>query len=290
MPTAGDTGFLFPDSIDAALALIADDEAHLVGGGTSMGVLMRTGLMEVETLVSLSRVPGLDVIRFVPGEPDHLEIGSMVTLDQLASNAIVREHLPALAEAASQVGNPRVRSVATMGGGIAHADPRQDLPPVLLVLDATVDLVGQDGPRSLPIAEVFLGFMDTAVGEDEIVTTVRIPVPAGSRMAYYRFTPASHDDYPTVCVAARLLVDGDTVTDARVAVGGAGPAAYLVAAAEGLAGVSVTDPASLDARIDDVAAAAMEQARPSDDQRGSAAYKRKVTGVVTRRAVRRALG
>lgn len=271
--------FVVPASVDEAVAALADEEAVAVAGGTSIGLLVGQGLLAPSALVWLGRIPELTEVAVRDGR---LVLGAGVTLWDLAAHPDVRRHLPALAAAADVVGNVRVRAVATVGGALAHADPRQDLPPVLLAHDAEVEVAGPGGRRQLPVDELVTGFMSTSLAPGEVLTSVSVPLVAGRRGRYRRFTPGSADDYPTVAVAAALTVADGAITAARVAVGGAGPRAFLVPEAEALVG-SPADASRAPLAV--VAAAAAERAEPVDDRLGSAAYKRRMAAVWVRRVL-----
>lgn len=276
---AGGLSFVAPASVREALAELAAEEALAVAGGTSMALLVKNRLVDAERLVYLGRIAEL---AGVTPEADVIRLGALTTVRELSRSPLIRAEFPMLADAAGQVGNPRVRSVATLGGAVVHADPRQDLPPVLLALDARVRLVGPSGLRELALADFFLGFMDTALADDELVTEVVLPRTTGVRTAYLRFNPGSADDYPTVGVAVALgLAPDGTVASARIALGGVASTALLAeAAAAGLVG-SLPEAAA----FAEAAAAVAEATSPTDDQRGSAAYKRAMSAVWTERAL-----
>jgi carbon-monoxide dehydrogenase medium subunit len=205
-----------------------------------------------------------------------------VTLRELCRSPLVWSRMPALAGAAAQVGNPRVRAVATVGGAMAHADPRQDLPPVLLALGARIGMAGPGGTRQVPLAGFLHGFMETELAEDELVTEVVVPWEPGLRAAYRRFTPGSADDFPVVSVAAAVSLRPDgSVGSARVALGGVGSTAMLADEAAGLLAGRPLEPATIAA----AAAAAAAAAQPWDDRQGSAGYKRHMVEVWTRRTL-----
>ncbi|MDR0346066.1 MAG: FAD binding domain-containing protein [Nocardiopsaceae bacterium] len=282
--TAADLTFRSPATLAEALTELAGDEdAIAVGGGTSVALLLKHGLIEPRRLVWLGRVGGLGEIQ--AGPDGSLAIGATVTLRELAASAPVRRLAPALAEAAGQVGNPRVRAMATVGGALAHADPRQDLPPALLALAATARIAGPAGEREPPLAGFYTGFMETVLAPAELVTQVNVPAGPGRRSVYLRFTPASEGDFPVIGAAAAVLRDaGGLVTGAALALAGAGPVPLLIPAAGELAGRM---PAEAD--IEAVAAAAAAAATAVSDQRGSARYKQAMAAEWTRRALRACL-
>lgn len=282
MPAA-ELVFAAPDSVIGALAeLGAGDEAILMGGGTSVTMLLKNRMIYPSKIVWLGRVPGLRELSTGPG--GELIAGATVTLRELAADPVVQGRYPALRHAAEQVGNARVRAVATIGGALAHADPRQDLPPVLLSLGARLRVAGPGGEREIPLAGFQTGFMQTALTDDELIIAVIVPPPSG-RCAYARFTPGSADDYPTVAAAARLELDADgRVAAAALALGGVAEKTLLCPAADSLVGF-VPGQHALGA----VAAAAAEQTSPFDDQRGSARYKKEMAREWALRAMRACL-
>jgi CO/xanthine dehydrogenase FAD-binding subunit len=271
--------FVAPSSVAAVLDELADPGAVLVGGGTSLALLARAGLIEPSRYVSVGGVPELRGIEVV-GET--LEIGTATTLRELARDARVQASVPALAYAADNVGNPRVRAVATLGGAICHGDPRQDLPPVLLAAGATLRVVSARGSREIEIAAFYTGFMDNLLEDDELVTAVVVPVSVGFRSGYVRFTPNSADDYPTVAAAVSVSTDDDgLVRVARLALGGVDATAVLaLEAAAALVG-GVLDHDSIQA----AAHLAAEHCEPTSDNRGSEEYKRAMIDVILRRGL-----
>ncbi len=279
---ADEAVFVAPSSIGEAVDAMGAPDAIAVSGGTSVGLLIGQGLLAPATVVWLGRIPELRGIRH---DGHQLVIGAGVTLRSLASDPAVAVGLPAVAAAAAAVGNARIRAVATIGGAIAHADPRQDLPPALLAQHAEVEIAGRQGRRRLPLHELATGFMSTVLEPDELITEVRIPIVAGQRGCYQRFTPASNDDYPTVAVASTVVLDPDgTVTDAAVAVGGAASTAYLVPEASSLVGGRGSQ-----ADREAVGAAAAARSQPTGDRLGSPAYKREMVAIWTARNLARGM-
>ena len=267
MPPA-DLAFSAPQTLHAALRELAEEDVIAMGGGTSVGMLLKNDLIAPRKIVWLARIPELRKLTVDPG--GQLTLGATLTIRELARSAAVRQRFPALAYAASRVGNPRVRAVATVGGALAHSDARQDLPPALYVLDARVRIQGPRGTRDVPVTSFHQGFMETVLAEDELVTHVVIPAASGQRAAYARFTPGSRDDYPTVSAAASIVRDGaGRVVSAALALGGVGQTPLLVPAAAGLAGTVPGSP-----EVAAVAEAAEAAAEPYEDQRGSVRYKK----------------
>jgi carbon-monoxide dehydrogenase medium subunit len=275
--------FLAPTTLPEALEALATGGSVPLAGGTALVQLLKQELTEADRLVWLGRVVELRGIRRKDGR---LEVGAMTTLAELARSPTALQLHPALATAAAVVGNPRVRSVATIGGALAHADPRQDLPPVLLALGASATIASPDGQREVPLSEFFHSLMETALRPGELVTAVTLPADTlGDRERYVRFTPGSPADFPTVGVAVRVRREGETVTDAALALAGVAPRPVLVTEAAAALVGRQPGPREVEAAAD----AAEAAADPVDDHRGSAAYKRAMTRLFARRALTQVL-
>jgi carbon-monoxide dehydrogenase medium subunit len=212
--------FLQPRSIAEAVAALDEYgmDARAVGGSTALTILLRNGLIQPRALVSLGGLPDLDGIVL---EDDDLRIGALVTHRQVETSLRVRQELPALAVTFGTVANVRVRNAATVGGVLAEADYASDPPTAFLALDAAVEVAGPGGARQIAIREFFRGFYETALEPNEIVTHVRVPVPAPAMYAVYeKFVTRSSEDRPCVGVFAALrLADNGRCEELRVAVG-----------------------------------------------------------------------
>ena len=272
-----------PRTLEEAARALADDEAVAVAGGTSIGLLLRQRLIEPSALISLRDIPTLGDIT-VDGS-GRLQIGPAVTLARLARDETVRRMLPALAKAASVVGNARVRSIATIGGAIAHADPRQDVPPVLTAFDATLETVDSQGSqRTLPVRGFYNGLMDTALNEDELISRIVIPVPDGAVSMYERFAPGSVEDYPTVAVAIAAVKAADgTLSALDLGLGSVGSTPLHVSGAQ-LCNRAVTA-----ADVQEFTQQVSASTDPVSDRLGSDGYKRQVVGVLAGRMLRQLL-
>jgi aerobic carbon-monoxide dehydrogenase medium subunit len=273
--------FLAPHTLPEALDLLAADETIALAGGTAVIPMMKTNLLAPRRVVWLGRVRQLRAMQV--GPTGSLQVGAGCTLTEVARSPVVAGGWPEVARVAGGIGNVRVRAVATVGGHLAHADPDQDLPPLLLALDAEVHLEGPRGRRTLPLARFFIDYMETALLPGELITTVVVPpLPPQARALYLKFTPRSLDDFPTVGVAGYLRMSVDrTVSQVRVALAGVATTPMLVrGAAEALAGRRPTADALAEA-----ASAAAAEAAPWDDHRGTVGYKRAMSRVWTRRCL-----
>jgi carbon-monoxide dehydrogenase medium subunit len=187
-----------PKSMSEALALLGDEGARAFGGGTALMLMMKAGVLRPARLVSLRRL-GLD--RIEAGAT--LRIGAMTTLRALEKHSSIQGSWPVLARALRTLSNVRVRNVATVGGALAHADPHMDLPPFLAALGARVFIAGKGGERSLPVEELYAGYLENTLEPGELITRVEIPAPRGNA-AYLKCTIRSADDWPAVGVAVAL--------------------------------------------------------------------------------------
>ena len=204
-----------PTSLDgAAKSLAAADDGKYLAGGMTLIPTMKQRLAQPSDLIDLGAIAELSGIR---REGDELVIGATTTHAQVAASEEVRSAIPALAELANHIGDPAVRARGTIGGSIVNADPAADYPAAVVGLAATV----QTNTRSIAADDFFTGLFETALGDDELVTAVRFPIP--TRAGYAKFpNPASR--YAVVGV---LVAEGSGGT--RVAVTGAGPSVFRVA-------------------------------------------------------------
>jgi carbon-monoxide dehydrogenase medium subunit len=281
-----DFQFHTPSSLDEAFALLTQhgESARLMSGGTALVILMKQSLVNPEHIVSLEKIPGLDGIRV---DGDELRIGGLVRHHDLEQSATVRGFAPSLCEIYRRVATVKIRNMATVGGGLAHADPAQDPPPGFMTLDARVRLRSSGGERDVAVSELFSDYYETVIKPGEILTEVIVPRPSpAARFAYLKFLPRTEDDYATVAVAAKAESDGGTCRNLRVALAAAGPTPIRATAVEqALEGKAITP-----AAVRSAAEAVAGQVDPLDDFRGTSAYKRDMAVVFTRRALEQVLG
>ncbi|HEY1236650.1 MAG TPA: xanthine dehydrogenase family protein subunit M [Candidatus Binatia bacterium] len=261
-------------------------DAKLVAGGTALIIMMKQRLLRPSCLISLRSVRGLNGIELQNGG---LRIGGLATHRQLETSPLIRRRLPMLAETYHHVATLRVRNMATVGGGLAHADPNQDPPPSLIALGATLKATSANGSRVIPMDEFFKDYYETVLNPDELITEVSVPkLPPNSGAAYIKFLPRTADDYATVSAAAVLTLDksNKTIADVRIALGSVGVTPIRATAAEAvLRGQPLKTEAFAEA-----GEKAKEAVDPISDFRGSAGYKKDMAAVFVRRALERALG
>lgn len=275
-----------PRTTEEALDLLDryGEDARPIAGGTALVLLMQQRLVRPDHLVSLGRIPALARIETANGA---LKIGALTTHRAVETSPEVKAGWPLLAETYRRVATVRIRNVATVGGGIAHADPNQDPLATYIALNATVGVASRKGAREVPAEEFFVGYYETVLQPGEIVTHVTVPKPARPpRWAYLKFLPRTEDDYPTVAVAAAVDVEGDRIRDARIALNAAGATPIRARQAED----TLRGQAPSADLFRAAAATVPEIVDPTSDHRGSANYKRRMCEVFTRRALEQALG
>lgn len=261
-------------------------DAKLVAGGTALIIMMKQRLVRPSCLISLRSVRGLNGIELQNGG---LRIGGLATHRQLETSPLIRRRLPMLADTYHHVATLRVRNMATVGGGLAHADPNQDPPPSLIALSATLKATSANGSRVIPMDEFFKDYYETVLNPDELITEVMVPkLSPNSGAAYIKFLPRTADDYATVSAAAVLTLDksNKTIADVRIALGSVGVTPIRATAAEAvLRGQPLKTEAFAEA-----GEKAKEAVDPISDFRGSAGYKKDMAAVFVRRALEKALG
>lgn len=259
-------------STEEALGLLAEhgDEAKLLAGGHSLLPLMKLRLATPSVVVDVGRLEELDGIE---DAGDHLAIGALTRHRALETSDLVGEHVPLLRRAASQVGDPQVRHLGTIGGSLAHGDPASDLPAVVLALAGTLVAQGPAGRREIPASDFFTGFLETALRPDEMLVEVRLPKTAGSGWSFQKLQRRAQD-WAIVGVAAL-----------------AGPAPRVALVNMGstpLRAAAVEEALVAGATAEDAAAHADAGTSPPSDLHGSDAYRRHVARVLVRRALEEA--
>jgi carbon-monoxide dehydrogenase medium subunit len=260
-------------------------DAKLIAGGTALVIMMQQRLVRPSCLVSLRSVRGLNGLEIKDGG---VRIGGLATHREVETSSLVRRRLPLLAETYHHVATIRVRNMATVGGGLAHADPNQDPPPSLIALGATVKATSANGSRVIPIDDFFTDYYETVLNPDEIITELFVPkLPPNAGAAYLKFLPRTADDYATVSAAAVLSLDKSkkTISDVRIALGSVGATPIRATAAEALLRGQPVKPEA----FAEAAEKAKEAVDPVSDFRGSAGYKKEMAGVFVRRALEKAL-
>src|SRR5438874_6811657 len=214
-----------PTTVSEALDLMEryGEDAQLMAGGTALVLLMEQRLVRPEHVISLGRIKELGAIEAHNGS---LRVGSLVRHRVLENNPMAQEGWPLLTYTYRRVATVRIRNVATIGGGLAHADPNQDPPATYIALNARVGIASKSGRREVPVEELFTGYYETSLQPGELITDVTVPRPERPlRTAYLKFLPRTADDYATVAVSVALDMEDGRCRDARIAINSAGPTA-----------------------------------------------------------------
>jgi carbon-monoxide dehydrogenase medium subunit len=269
-----------PGSLAEAAGLLTEygDDARVLGGGTTLVILMKQRALYYPYLIDLQTIPGL---REIKREPDGVRIGAMVTHRMVETSPLIREKVPVVAEAFSRIGNVRVRQTASVGGNLAHADYRLDPPPPLLVLNSEITAFGPEGSRKILLKNFFRGIYETTLEPGEILIDVKIPtMPVNSKAVYLRFSTLSANDWPCLGVAGLLVKENGRCRELRLALGGLATTPLFIAGLE-FAQDQVIDQAV----IERVQQAVDEQVSPTSDLRGSEWYKRRMARLFVKKAI-----
>ena len=270
-----------PASIDEAVRLLAQygDDGRVIAGGHSLIPMMKMRLAQPAHLVDIGGIGGLAGIR---EDGPELVIGALTTQHDLLASDQVERHCPLLRETALLIADPQVRYRGTIGGNVANGDPGNDMPAVMQCLDATYVVQGPSGERRIKARAFYEAAYFTALKADEILIGVRIPIPPASHGWAYKKQKRKVGDYATAAAAAILVLDAGRCTHAAVALTNLGQTPILVETA--LIGTAVDD-----AAVAAACAAAEAVSDPVADMRGPVDYRRHLAGVMTERALRRAL-
>ena len=275
--------YLAPTTLEEAISVLErfGDEAKVLAGGQSLIPLLKLRFAAPRALVDINGVEGLDGLA---EEDGGLRIGGRVRHRTCERSSLLRGRYQALAEAAPQISDPLVRNLGTVGGSLAHADPQGDWGAVMLAMDASVEVRGPGGGRSIPVREFFQGPFTTALEPTEILTSVLVPRAAERAGGAYLKLERKVGDFATVAVAVHLEMEGGRVGKAGIGLTAVGPTNLKATEAEqALVGRELDDEA-----IREAAELAARVAEPKSDLRGSAEYKRHLVRVFTEEGLRRA--
>lgn len=273
-----------PTALPEVIALLGQfgGEAKLLAGGHSLLPMMKLRFAGPEHLIDLRKVADLKGIALIG---DSVHIGAMTTENELIFSKLLAEHLPLLAEVARQIADPQVRYKGTIGGDIAHGDPGNDHPAVMMAMDATFVLASAAGVRLVKATEFFHGMYDTDLTPGEVMTQIRIPLPPEGTGASYAKLKRKTGDFATAAAAVVIRLQNNLCVEARIALTNVAPTALLAGhAAAALLGRPIDD-----AAISRAASLAMEICEPSADLRGDESYKTAMAGQMVERALRTAM-
>lgn len=274
-----------PATLEEALALLQQygDEAKLLAGGQSLVPMLNMRLARPAVLIDLNRIRGLAYIR---EEGAHLAIGAMTRHADVERSELVARRQPLLAEAMRHIGHIQIRNRGTIGGSLVHADPSAELPAVMVALEATMCIMGQAGAREVEAADFFLMYFTTCLQPDEILSEIRVPVlPDGTGWAFGELARRG-GDFALAGVACTLTLDSDgLILDARLGLTGVGMTPVRAAEVEALLRGQAPGEALFRAAAEAVSSGLM----PDADIHATAEYRQELAGVLTERALHKAL-
>ncbi len=269
-----------PATLDEAIVLLAGlgEDARPLAGGHSLVPMMKLRLAQPTHLVDLG---GIEALRGIRAEGGEIMIGAMTTQREIIASDLLADQLPLLRETALQIADPQVRYVGTLGGNCAGGDPGNDMPAVMQCLGATYVLGGPNGTRRLAARDFYEGAFTTRLEFGEILSAIRVPVPARGHGYAYAKMKRKVGDYATAATAVVLTMTGGRCAQASVALTNlAATPLHAAAAAKALVGTAV-DRAAIEAAV----RAAVAITDPASDLRGPADFRKHVAGVMTRRAI-----
>ena len=261
------------------------EQARIVAGSTDFLVRWRAGFWHPDYVVNIQRIPGISRVTY--SARNGLRLGALVTIQTLEQHPVIRQHYPALAAAAASFAGVQVRNLATVGGNICNASPSGDTLPALLAFGAECGLSGPEGHRRVALDQLFTGPGQTVLTHDEVLTEISLPPPPPNTGSLcIKHSPRGAMDIATVGVASVVTLNprSGVCADARIALGAVAPTPLRAYAAEDMLRGRELDTELLQAAADQ----AMSLTRPIDDVRGSAGYRREMSGVLTRRTLERA--
>lgn len=272
-----------PRSVDEAIALLAQhrDEARVVAGGHSLIPMMKLRLARPTHLLDLQ---DLDELRGIHSEPGAVVVGAMTTQYEMISSELLAAECPIIRETSLQIGDPQVRYCGTLGGNVANGDPGNDMPAVMIALDASYRVKGPQGERDIPARDFYRGIYSTTLAEGEILLSVRIATPPVGHGYAYEKQKRKTGDYATAAAAVVLTMSGGACSSAAIALTNvADTPLFAKDAADAVVGTGLDE-----AAIAEAVRRARGIANPSADGRGPADFRTHIAGVMVRRALMRA--
>ena len=272
-----------PRSLDETLGLLAQlgEDARVVAGGHSLIPMMKLRLARPEHLVDLQ---DLEQLRGIRTEPDAVIIGAMTTQHELIGSELLAARCPIIRETALQIADPQVRYCGTLGGNVANGDPGNDMPAVMIALDARYRLKRRDGEREVAARDFYRGVYSTALQSDEILVSISIPTPAEAQGYAYEKQKRKVGDYATAAAAVMLKMSGRVCASAAIALTNVGETPLFAKdAGDAVLGTGVDN-----AAVSEAVRCARAIANPTADGHGSVEFRTHIAGVMVRRALMRA--
>ncbi len=269
-----------PKSVQEAIALLGrlGEDALPLAGGHSFIPLMKLRFAAPSDLVDLA---GIDDLKGISEDGAEIVIGAMTTQQEVIASDLLADKVPILEETALVIADPQVRSLGTMGGNAANGDPGNDMPAVMIALDAVYDVAGTDGARRIAARDFYRGIYNTALEAGEVLTAIRIPTPPAGHGYAYEKLKRKVGDYATAAAAVVLTMEGGTVAGCAIGLTNLAEKALFAEEASNIVTGSSLDEATVKKAV----AAAEKITSPASDRHGTPQYRTKVAGVMVARAL-----
>jgi len=284
-----DFNYFRPKSINEALVILKKSpDAAAIAGGTDLLVEIKNGIRSHTDLVSLIDVKEL---KLLDEDENNILIGAAITHNELISSPVINKYLPALSEAASKIGSDQIRNMGTVGGNICTAAACCDTAPILMAMNASIEIAGTDQVKTIPLKDFFVFNKRTILAKGELVTKIIVPKAASGTGAYYeKFGLREAVSISVVSVAVMVKLKNNLIENANVVIGAVAPTPKISSkCTELLIGKSVSEFFEKSELIMMAGEAAVSDSIPIDDIRGGAQYRRDVLKVVTQRAILKAI-
>ena len=278
--------FAAPQSVDEAVSLLSadGDQARILAGGTDLIAQLKEGRRRLKLLVDVKSIPDANVLSY--DSEAGLRIGSGVPCCLIYEHEQIASNYPALVDSTSLIGSIQIQGRATIGGNLCNASPAADTIPSIIVLEGVCEIAGPSGRRDVAGEDFCTGPGQSVLEQGEFLVAVRFPAPKPNSGAFFlRFIPRNEMDIAVVNAAASVVLDGNRIVSARVAVGAVAPTPLFLTEAAGL----LEGQEATDALIEKAAGVARDSARPISDMRGTVDQRRHLAGVLTRRALNGAI-
>ena len=277
--------YCVPENLQEACSMLAEygTRARILAGGSDLMVKMKNGLWKPEILVSLKKCDELNGIRYEKGRG--IVIGARTTHNEVMYSPLLREKYRSISEAAHSMAAHQIRNIGTIGGNLVNAVPSADMPPILIALNAQARIAGKGRERTVPLEEFFLGPGKTVLEGDEILAELIIPDQATTGSNYIKFGLRRAGALAVAGVASSVTVKGDVLEDVRVVLGAVAAIPLRAKETENtLRGKKISQEI-----IEQAGKVAAAEARPINDVRGTAEYRRNLVDVFTRRSLKAAI-
>lgn len=278
-----------PDTLKEAIHLFnTHDDTAILAGGTDLLVEIKKGLRHHKNIISITSI---DELKFIKEENHHIIIGAGVIHNDIIDSPLILSKLPALADAIAKIGSDQVRNAGTIGGNLCTGAACCDSAPLLIALDASIEIVGATGTRVLPLKDFFVFNKIVKLSKGEILTKVIIPIPeAGTGLHYEKFGLREAAAVSVVSVAVMVLIKNNQCVNASVVIGAVAPIPMISTNATSIIIGKTVQQLTLPSEILDQAGdAAADDSVPIDDIRGGAKYRKQILSVLTKRAIEKAV-